>query len=78
MSLDLKPVQVRLDKDAYGELQMIAAAQGKDLGEVGRELLTRLLLGEGHAVRVAADRLSRAVGSDNMRQDAVGRGRVRQ
>ena len=76
MSLELRPVQVRLPDDAYAELAMVAAAQDKDLGEVAREMLTRMLLGEGHAVRVAADRLSRAVGRDNMRQGEVAHGSV--
>lgn len=74
MSLELRPVQVRLPEDAYAALSMIAAAHDKDLGEVAREMLTRMLLGEGHAVRVAADRLSRAVGHDKMRQGAVAPG----
>jgi plasmid stability protein len=75
MSLELRPVQVRLPDDAYHELALIAAAQDKDLGEVARELLTRSLMGEAHAIRLAADRLSRAVGAGNMRQGAVGGGK---
>ena len=71
MALDLRPVQVRLPDEAYGELALIAAAQDKDLGEVARELLVRVLLGEGHALRMANDRLSRAVGTVNVRQGAV-------
>ena len=74
MALELRPVQVRLPDEAYAELAVIAAAQDKDLGEVARELLTRMLLGEGHAVRVAAERLARAVGSGSTRQDAVAPG----
>ena len=38
MSLDLKPVQVRLSEEAYEALRMIADANGQDLGEVAREL----------------------------------------
>ena len=75
MSLDLRPVQVRLPDDAYAELQIIAAAQDKDLGEIAREMLVRMLLGEGHAVRLAAARLSRAVASGNAREGAVAGGR---
>lgn len=77
MSLELRPVQVRLSEDAYTELQILAAAQDKDLGEVCRELVTRALLGEGHAVRLAAARLSRAVASGSAREDAVGSGSKR-
>jgi hypothetical protein len=78
MSLDLRPVQVRLCDEAYNELAMIAAAEGKDLGEVARERLTRLLLGEGHAVRMAADRLARAVASGSQRQRASSRAKDRE
>lgn len=70
MSLELKPVQVRLHHDAYAVLSMIAAAEQKDLGEVGRELLTRMLLGEGHAYILAARRLAHATGMVNVRQGA--------
>lgn len=37
MSIELRPVQVRLPDEAFTELQIIAAAQDKDLGEVARE-----------------------------------------
>lgn len=67
MSLDLKPIQVRLTEDAYDVLRMIADANDQDLGEVARELLTRMLMGEGHAIRVMADRLSRAAISGRKR-----------
>ena len=60
MSLDLKPVQVRLPEDVYEVLRMISEAQDKDLGEVARELLTKMLMGEGHAIKLLAGRLSRA------------------
>jgi len=61
MSLELKPVQVRLPEEAYHMLDLIATAQDKDLGEVARELLYEVLMGKGHAIKVAAERLSRAV-----------------
>ena len=63
MSLDLKPVQVRLTPDAYSVLDMLATAEQKDLGEVAREILTEALMGKGHAIRVLAERLSRATTS---------------
>lgn len=69
MALDLRPVQVRLPDDAYVALKLCADAEGKDLGEKARELLTRALLGESHAVIEAAERLSRAVGHGRLRQD---------
>jgi len=66
MSLELKPVQVRLPEDAYEALRMIADASDKDLGEVAREILIEALLGKSHAIRMLAARLSRATtcGSD--------------
>ena len=67
MSLDLKPVQVRLTEDVYEVLNMIADAQDKDLGEVARELLTKMLMGEGHAIKLMAARLSRAAKSGRER-----------
>lgn len=67
MALDLKPVQVRLTEDVYEVLNMIAEAQDKDLGEVARELLTKMLMGEGHAIKCMAARLSRASISDRKR-----------
>jgi plasmid stability protein len=75
VALDLKPVQVRLPEDAYIALKLCADAEEKDLGEKARELLTRALLGESHAVIEAAERLSRAVGSGRLRQDATTRGK---
>jgi len=67
MSLDLKPVQVRLPADAYEALSMIAEVEDKDLGEVAREILIESLLGKSHAVRMLAARLSRAVTSGSER-----------
>lgn len=67
MSLELKSVGVRLPEDAYNELQMLATAGDKDLGEVAREILTEALLGKGHALRLTAQRLSRALETEKRR-----------
>jgi hypothetical protein len=67
MSLDLKPVQVRLGQEAYEILDLLADADDKDLGEVAREILTEALLGKGHAIKILAHRLSRAVTSGRSR-----------
>jgi len=67
MSLDLKPVQVRLCEEAYETLQMLAQASEKDLGEVAREILSEALLGKGHGIKILATRLSRAVRTDKLR-----------
>jgi plasmid stability protein len=67
MSLELKPIQVRLPEEAYDVLRMIADAQDKDMGEVAREMLTKMLMGEGHAIKVMAERLSRATKSGRER-----------
>lgn len=67
MSLDLKPVQVRLEHDAYDALAMMAAIEGKDLGEKAREILTRALLGDVHVAKLQVERLYRATKSGNER-----------
>jgi len=67
MSLDLRPVQVRLPDDAYEALNMLAKANGHDLGEEVRELLTEILLGKAHTIKLLAARLARAVKTDKVR-----------
>lgn len=67
MALDLKPVQVRLPEDVYETLRMIAEAGDQDLGEVAREGLTEWLMGKGHALKLLAERLSRATKSGSER-----------
>lgn len=74
MALELKPVQVRLNDEAYAALALCADAEAKDLGEKARELLTKVLLGEAHAVIQTAERLSRAVTSGRSRQRAATEG----
>jgi plasmid stability protein len=60
VSLDLRPVQVRLPDEAYAALKLLAEIEDKELGEKARELLTRALLGEAHAAKLVLARLSRA------------------
>lgn len=67
MALELKPVQVRLTEDAYEALALLAHCEDKDLGEKARELLTKMLLGEAHVVKLQAERFARAVGTGNKR-----------
>jgi len=67
MSLDLKPVQVRLSEDAYAALKMLADANDHDLGEEAREILSEALLGKGYGIKLLAKRLARAVTSGNER-----------
>jgi plasmid stability protein len=67
VSLDLRPVQVRLPDDAYEALDMLASANGHDLGEEAREILTEVLLGKAHAIKLLHARLSRAVKTDKVR-----------
>ena len=63
MSLDLKPVMVRLPVEAYEALKMLSDANEHDLGEEAREILTEALLGKGHGLKVIAARLTRAITS---------------
>ena len=67
MSLDLKPVQVRLTADAYDALKLVADVNDQDLGETARVLLTEYLLGKSHCVKVTAERFARAVTSVKVR-----------
>lgn len=55
-------VHVRLTDEADAMLEMIAVARGDGAtkGSVAADLLHRALLGEGHALRVAAARMVRA------------------
>lgn len=74
MSIELKPVQVRLSEEAHAALRLLADIEDKDLGEKAREMLTRQLLGEVHAAKVHAARIARATAGDNLRESAVERG----
>mgnify|MGYP001583872727 CR=1 FL=1 len=65
MSLDRKPVMVRLLPEAYDALELVANANDKDLGEVLREIAEDALLGRAHSVRVTAERLARAINRVN-------------
>lgn len=67
MSLDLRPVQVRLEATAYKALKLLADAHNHDYGEEAREILTEALLGKAHDIKVLAERLARAVENDKMR-----------
>ena len=67
MSLELKPVQVRLPEEAYAGLKMLADANNHDLGEEAREILCDAILGRGHAIKLLAERLARAVGNGRER-----------
>jgi hypothetical protein len=60
MSLELKAVQVRLPEDAFDTLRQVAEVNDQDLGEAARVILTEALMGKGHAVKILAERLSRA------------------
>jgi hypothetical protein len=60
MSLELRTVGLKLTQEAYDALVMLAEVNDRDLGEEARLLLTEILLGKVHAVRVVAARLARA------------------
>ena len=50
---------VRLSDEADAMLELLAESMGQEKSKLASVLLTRTLLGEGHALRVAALRLSR-------------------
>lgn len=77
MALEMKPVQVRLPDEAMAALKLLADIHDKDLGEMARELLTKMLLGEVHAAKIQAARFARATAGENLREGAVERGRAR-
>ena len=52
-------VHVRLSDEADALLELLAAAGNTEKGRVASDLLHRALLGEGYALKVAADRLAR-------------------
>lgn len=67
MSLDLRPVQVRLSNEEYEALKMLAEANDHDLGEEAARLLGEMLLGKAHGIKLLHARLSRAVKTDKLR-----------
>jgi hypothetical protein len=70
MSLDRRAVSCRLSDDAYKALELVAGIEDKDLGEKGRELLERILLGEVHAAKVQVARFTRASKMVKVRQSS--------
>ena len=59
MSLERKDVRLKLSVDAHAELTALADFHEKDVSEYSSLLLERALLGEGHVLRVYAERASR-------------------
>lgn len=53
-------VHVRLCDQADAMLDLICEANSKEKTVMAAELLTKILLGEGHALKVAAERFVRA------------------
>lgn len=64
MSLERKPVMIRLSSEAYDALALIAEVQDKDLGEAAREIVEEVLLGRAHLVKLTAQRFARALKND--------------
>lgn len=60
VSLPKPDLHVRISERAMRELDALAVALSKDRGVVAGELLTKALLGEGHAMRLAAQRYLKA------------------
>lgn len=61
---------VRLCDEADAMLELLAEAGGTDKAKLAADILHRAILGEGHALKVAALRLSRLgfVGFDREKQ----------
>ena len=62
-------VHVRLGDEADSTLELVAASRGKTKSETAGELLEAALLGQGHALRVAAERYHRAMSRGILRDD---------
>jgi hypothetical protein len=67
MSIELKPVQVRLNDEAYRALVVVAKVNDQDLGEAARIIVTEALLGKSHAIKVLAERFTQATRTGNER-----------
>ena len=52
-------VHVRLNDEADAMLDLLSEAKSVDKSKLAADLLHRILLGEGHALKMAAVRLSR-------------------
>ena len=50
---------VRLDDESDAKLELLSEARSVDKSKLAAEILQRALLGEGHALKLAAIRLSR-------------------
>lgn len=59
MSLDKKDVRLKISADAHRELVAIAELYEKDISELASSLLERSLLGESHAAKLYAARVTR-------------------
>ena len=53
-------IHVRLSEQEYAALDLLATANGREASVTAADLLGRALLGEGHALMVAAQRFVRA------------------
>lgn len=58
MSLDKKSTHVRLDPAVDSMLAVLADAGEKDKAELAASLLTKLIVGEFHALKIAASRMA--------------------
>lgn len=57
MSLDKPDVHIRLDERVMPELEILAKARCEPASKVAADLITRSLMGEPYALRVAAARM---------------------
>lgn len=70
MALERKSTHVRLDAEVDSMLAVLSDAADKDKAELAAALLTKSVVGEFHALRLAADRMSRLGISVNGRNSA--------
>lgn len=61
-------VHVRLSDEADAMLELLAEAGAKEKAAIASDLLHRALLGEGHALKIAAQRFARSGFSGSTRE----------
>lgn len=66
MSVELRKVMVGLEPEVYEALNAIAVIKHDgEMGAAGRDIITRCVMGEAHALKVLAARFARATRQGN-------------
>jgi hypothetical protein len=71
LSLERKDVRLKISPAAHAELAALADFHEKEISEFASVVLERALLGEGHVIRLFAERAAR-LGKAGQRGDSQG------